>query len=133
MERRVNLILGSLIGLDLVLTVWGFLLPRLWYSFFHGADYIDPQALLYRCAANWLAFLVLQVIALWRWRRDPMWLAVVAGCRLGDALTDVTCLALANHTTVFARLAFPAAGVGNLIIGVALLRAYRSRRSLSAL
>jgi hypothetical protein len=126
--KRVSLILGSLIALDLVLSVWGFFLPRLWYSFFHGAPYIDPQALLYRCAANWLAFLVLQVIALVRWRKDPMWLAIVAGCRLGDALTDVTCLALANSTTVFAWIAFPLAGIGNLLVGVSLLGAY-SRRS----
>jgi hypothetical protein len=127
MERRVNLILGSLIGLDLVLTVWGFFLPRLWYSFFHGSDYIDPQALLFRCAANWLAFFLLQVFALSRWRRDPMWLAVVAGCRLGDALTDVTCLAFASRVTVFAWIAFPIAGAGNLIAGIVLLRAYRVR------
>jgi hypothetical protein len=124
--RRVDAILASLVGLDLVLTLWGFFAPRLWYAFFHGADYVDPEGLLRRCAANWLAFFILQVIALARWRRSPMWLAVVAGCRLGDALTDVTCLAFAAHSTIFARIAFPAAGIGNLVAGVVLLRAYRA-------
>jgi hypothetical protein len=127
MERRVRLVLGSLIALDLVLTLWGFFLPRLWYSFFHGADYLDPEGLLRRCAANWLAFFVLQTIALFKWQKDRSWLAVVAGCRLGDALTDVTCLAFASHTTIFAWIAFPVAGIGNLICGVFLLRASRLR------
>lgn len=72
----------------------------------------------------------MQSIALARWRRDPMWLAVVAGCRLGDALTDVTCLAFASGRTIFAWLAFPAAGIFNVVVGVYLIKAYR--RSVSS-
>jgi hypothetical protein len=126
-ERRVQIVLGSLVGLDLLLAVWGFFLPDLWFRFFHGAEYVDPQGLLRRCAANWLGFLVVQAIALARFRREPAWLAVVAGCRWGDALTDVTCLAFASSRTVFAWIAFPAAGIGNLIVGIVLFRAYRAR------
>ncbi len=127
MERagRIHALLASLVALDAALSAWGFFFPSLWYAAFHGSPYVDPQGLLRRCAANWLAFFVLQAIALLRWRRDPMWLALVAGCRLGDALTDVTCLAFAARTTLFARLAFPAAGVGNLVAGVLLVRAFR--------
>ena len=127
--RSVPAILVSLVALDFVLTVWGFFFPSFWFSFFHGAAYVDPQGFLRRCAANWLGFLVLQVIALRRWRKDAMWLAVVAGCRLGDALTDVTCLAFASSTTPFAWIAFPIAGVGNVVVGVVLLRAYQAMRA----
>lgn len=128
-RRGVHAILVALVATDFVLSVWGFFFPSLWFSFFHGAAYVDPQGLLRRCAASWLAFFVLQTIALFRWRRDAMWLAVVAGCRLGDALTDVTCLAFASSTTPFAWIAFPIAGVGNVVVGVLLIRAYQAMRA----
>ncbi len=46
-----------------------------------------------------------------------------AGCRLGDCLTDLTCLAFCDRITAFGALAFPAAGIGNVLVGVWLLRA----------
>ncbi len=121
-EKTVTSILLSLVLLDLVLVVWGFAFPELWYSFFHGAAYVDPQGLLPRCAANWLGFLLIQTVALVRWRQTPGLLLVVAGCRLGDMLTDVTCLAFAESITVFGAIAFPIAGIGNALIGAMLIR-----------
>jgi hypothetical protein len=118
----VSAVLGALVLTDLVLTVWGFAFPHAWFRVFHDADAVDPQGLLRRCAANWLAFLVLQVAALVRWRREPWWLFVVAGARLGDALTDVACLTFCAHATPWAWVAFSAAGVGNLVFGAWLLR-----------
>jgi hypothetical protein len=120
---KPRLILWSLVALDAGLAFWAFAAPGFWFRFFHGADRVDPQALLYRCGANWTAFLVLQLIAALRWRKERWWLFVVAGCRLGDCLTDITCLALAASTTIFAWIAFPVAGIGNLVGGVLLIRA----------
>ena len=54
------------------------------------------------------------------------WLLVVAGCRLGDSLTDITCLLMCEKYTTMALLAFPMAGLGNLLIGVTLIQFYRS-------
>lgn len=119
-------VLWSLVALDAVLAIWAFAFPALWFRFFHGAAWIDPQALLYRCGANWLGFFVVQSVAALRWRNATWWLAVVAGCRLGDCLTDVTCLALADSRTVFAWIAFPIAGLGNLAVGVYLIRAFKN-------
>ena len=121
---RVNLALGFLAVLDSVLAAWGFFFPSAWYSFFHDAPYVDPQGLLRRCAANWLAFCFVQTIALVMWRRHPWWIAVVAGCRIGDCLTDLTCLAFCNSISNWGVLAFPVAGVGNLAGGVLLIREF---------
>jgi hypothetical protein len=115
--RQIRTVLAGLVALDLTLAVWGFFLPDLWFRFFHGTERVDPQRLLQRCAASWLAFLLVQLWALLRWERDRRWLAAVAGMRLGDALTDLTCLALASSTTVAAWVLFPVAGVGNLLLG----------------
>jgi hypothetical protein len=125
--RAVRFTLAGLVALDALLTVWGFFLPDLWFRVFHGAGYVDPQGLLRRCAANWLAFAVVQAIALARWERSPGWLFAVAGMRWGDALTDVTCLAFASSVTPFALVAFPIAGLGNLVVGAWLWRRATAR------
>ncbi|MBI4953303.1 MAG: hypothetical protein HY908_14825 [Myxococcales bacterium] len=124
MSRRlaVRSTLALLLALDVGLTAWGFFFPELWFRLFHGAAYEDPQGLLRRCAANWLAFAILQALALVRWERAPGWLLAVAGMRLGDALTDLTCLAFAASVTPFALAAFPLAGVGNVVAGAWLWR-----------
>ncbi|MEZ0368422.1 MAG: hypothetical protein ACAI44_04960 [Candidatus Sericytochromatia bacterium] len=126
--RRTNLttgILAALALLDLSLTIWAFGFPDLWFSFFHASPRVDPQALLYRCGANWLAFTIIQALALFKWRRQPWWLLLVAGCRLGDSLTDITCLLLSQKATLYAWLAFPAAGIGNLLLGTLLIRLFQ--------
>ncbi len=114
----------SLILLDLVLTIWGFFFPELWYSFFHGVPYIDPQALLQRSAANWLGFLILQIIAFFKWEKSNWWLILVAGSRFTDSLTDITCLTFSSNITIFGIILFPVAGIGNIIIGILLVKSY---------
>jgi hypothetical protein len=121
----VTAVLAALVVLDLVLSAWGFLFPGAWYRVFHASPYVDPQGLLPRCAANWLAFLAIQVLALARWRHWRGWLLLVAGCRLGDCVTDLSCLAFCESATTLARLAFPAAGLGNLVVGLWLVRTAR--------
>jgi hypothetical protein len=122
MKHSVRAVLGGLIALDLVLSIAAFFFPALWFEMFHGAAYVDPQGLLRRCGANWLAFFVIQVVALLRWERERCWLAVVAGMRLGDTLTDITCLMFAASATRAAWILFPLAGIGNLVVGAWLLR-----------
>ncbi|HPQ69031.1 MAG TPA: hypothetical protein PKW95_07865 [bacterium] len=123
--RTVSLVLAALVAFDLILSGWGFFFPEAWYRFFHGAPYVDPQGLLRRCAANWTAFMIVQAIALLRWKRAPWLLVLVAGCRLGDALTDVTCLIFCESVTVWGAIGFPLAGVGNLVVGGWLIRRFR--------
>lgn len=122
--NKINLILVLLIVLDLFLAVWGFFFPEAWYRFWHGAPYVDPQALLPRCAANWAAFFLFQVIALFKWRAMPWWLMVVAGMRLGDIFTDITCTMMADSMTLIGKFAFPLAGLFNLVTAILLIRHY---------
>jgi hypothetical protein len=124
MTHRVTALLGALVAFDVTLTVWGLAFPDAWFATFHGAPRVDPQGYLARAAASWAAFAVLQLIALVRWRRDAAWLAVIAGVRLADCLTDVTCLAACERATWQAWVGFPLAGAGNLLVGVVLLRAH---------
>lgn len=123
--KAVSGVLLSLCLLDLGLTVWAFAFPDFWFAFFHAAPRVDPQGLLYRCGANWLAFAVLQGLAWRRWPRQLWWLPLIAGCRLGDCLTDITCLLSCQKATLMAWIAFPAAGLGNLLAGILLVQAYQ--------
>jgi hypothetical protein len=126
-KRRVHGLLVFLVLLDGTLVPWALAFPQLWFTAFHGTAYDDPQGFLRRCGANWAAFLLCQVIALVRWKRDAVWLAIIAGVRLSDIFTDVTYVLVAHDTTWFARLTLAPMSLGNLLFGLFLLRAYRWR------
>ena len=126
-ERRVQALLGFLILFDAVLTTCAFVFPELWFQIFHGTPYADPQGYFRRAGASWAAFLLLQVVAVNRWKRDAVWLAIIAGVRLSDIFTDVSNVFLAHDTTWFAKLTLVPTSICNLLFGVFLLRAYRWR------
>ena len=123
-HKIIYAVLLSLIFLDLAVSILGFFYPDIWNSFFHGTLYADSQALLKRCAANWFAFFILQAIALFRWEKATWWLILIAGCRLGDCLTDVTCLTFSSSITIYGIIAFSMAGLGNIIIGIYFINRY---------
>lgn len=127
-DRNVHIVLVLLLLTDIVLTTWAYLLPDLWFSFFHGTTYNDPEGFLRRCAANWLMFGVLQAIALWRWKKAAVWLAIVAGARFSDMLTDWNYLYFCTHMTVVGALALLSAGPLNFLAGLYLFRAYSFHR-----
>jgi hypothetical protein len=127
-ERRVHGLLGFLVAFDVVLTTWAFVFPDLWFKAFHGVGYDDPEGFLRRCGANWAAFALCQAIAFVRWRRDPMWLAVVAGVRLSDIFTDLTYSIFAHDLTWFAKATLAPMSLINLAFGWYLIRAYRWAR-----
>ena len=124
---RVHGLLTFLVLFDLVLVIWAGVFPELWFTAFHGVPYVDPQGFLRRCAANWAAFLLMQTIAWRTWKTDRVWLAVVAGVRLSDIFTDLTYVFVAHDTTLFAKLTLAPMSIINLLMGLFLLDAYRSR------
>jgi hypothetical protein len=119
-------VLVSLAALDVVLAGWALISPSTWFWAFHGVAAWDPEGLLRRCAGAWAAFAALELIAAFRFRREPEWLAVVAGARLADVLTDWTYLGFCADVTLFGRVALFAAGPMNLVLGIWLLRRYRA-------
>ncbi|MBI3288954.1 MAG: hypothetical protein HYZ74_05500 [Elusimicrobia bacterium] len=127
-ERRIQRTLAGLVALDVVLTLWALLAPQLWFRIFHGAPYADPEGFLRRCGANWAAFALFQAVALARWRKNPTWLAVVAGIRLSDIFTDWTYLAFCAHITPFGYAALAAVSPLNMFLGWWLLRAHERLR-----
>jgi hypothetical protein len=126
----IGVILFTLCLLDLSLTAVAFFFPSCWFEVFHGSAHVDPQGLLMlrRCGANWAAFALFQFVALFKWRKQPVWLAVVAGMRLGDILTDWTYLAFAQNLTWPGWLMLGIASPGNLVIGLRLLKWHKRAR-----
>lgn len=123
-NQTIQYVIGFLIILDVILATVGFFLPEIWFYIFHGAPYIDPQGLLPRCAADWTAFALIQTLAFFRWKKHPVWLAMVAGVRLSDIFTDLAYLYFCNDITWFGKIALAGAGPGNLIVAVYLFYAY---------
>jgi hypothetical protein len=124
LKARTNLLLAGLVILDIFLSGTCLFLPDLWFRWFHGAPYVDPQALLRRTGAVWAAFTILQLLALIRWQRHPHWLVLVAGVRLTEIFSDWTYLFLCSSITWFGRLALFVSPLGNLAFALILLRTW---------
>lgn len=126
-DQGVYRLLGFLVLFDTVLVLWATVFHRYWFLAFHGVEPDDPQGFLYRCAANWAAFLLFQAIAFVRWREQPVWLAVVGGVRLSDIFTDFVYFFAAAQTTWWAQLTLPTMGLFNLWMGFYLMGAAQRR------
>ncbi|MDE0228124.1 MAG: hypothetical protein OXH96_20530 [Spirochaetaceae bacterium] len=123
--RFVDTVLIALIVFDLVVAVGAFLFPQLWYRVLHDAEHVDPAGLLRRTGAIWVAFTVVQVLALPRWRTTPHWLVLVCGIRLSELFADWTWLAFAEQVTPFGTAALLFTLPANLLICWFLFATYR--------
>lgn len=124
-QRLVNALLGFLVALDVVLSTCALVFPQTWFAIMHHQPYVDPAGLLRRTGAVWVAFTLLQGIALVRWRREPYWLALIAGVRLTELFSDCTTLVVAQHVTWFAWVTLPMASLSNLVFGWFLVSTYK--------
>jgi hypothetical protein len=124
-KSRIYGVLSALIALDLVIAGVAFFAPQLWFKIFHGVDYVDPQGFLRRCAANWLAFALIQIIALAKWEQKPYWLAVVAGVRFSDIFTDWTYVFFCANITTFGKISLLIMSPLNVVLGLYFLNAYK--------
>lgn len=129
-KKLVNPLLLFMIVIDFSVVIWGFFFPDAWFSYFHNSPYIDPQGLLYRCAANWTGFLIIQTFAFLFWKKHPWLLLLVAGCRFSDVFTDTTCLIFSSNFSTAALVLFPLTGLGNIFAGCFLV--YFWRKNFSA-
>jgi len=111
---------------DTVIFVLAWLDPAIWFRLLHASVPAGLEnALLRRSAGQWAAFALAQAITLWRWRKDPVWLAVSAGVRFSDLFTDVSyILAVPSLTTAGWILLVPPFFL-NLVGVVIMLWGYR--------
>jgi hypothetical protein len=135
-ERRLRIAilvyLWGALAEDTVIFVLAWVAPDLWFRLFHDSVPAGLEvALLRRSAGQWAAFALAQAIALWRWRKRPEWLAVVAGIRFSDLFTDISyILAVPTLTRLGWILLLPPALL-NLVGVVIMLWGYKqARRSL---
>jgi hypothetical protein len=129
-ERRLKILIlvflwAALIE-DTLLVLVAWLAPGLWFRVFHeSAPASLDVAFLRRSAGQWAAFALAQAVALRRWRRDPVWLAVAAGVRFSDLFTDLAYVASVPHLTRVGWALLLPPPVLNLVGVVILLRGYR--------
>ncbi len=120
----INILLIFLIILDAVLCTLALLFPNAWFKIFHDQPYIDPQGLLRRTGAVWVAFTLLQVVALVQWQEQYYWLVLIAGVRLTELFSDWTYLYFAQKTTWSGHVSLFLAPPANLAIGWFLIESF---------
>ena len=120
----VNALLISLVILDIVLSSLCIFSPQTWFKIFHDRPYVDPQGLLRRTGALWVAFTVLQFLAYLKWEEAPYWLVLIAGVRLTELFSDWTYIYVAENVTWRGRLGLFIAPPGNLVFGWYLVACY---------
>ena len=112
---------------DTGLFILSWMTPHLWFHYFNGvaAAGLD-NALLRRSAGQWLGFALAQAITLWRWKKQPVWLAVEAGVRFSDLFTDTSyIIASLPHITMMGWMLFVPPFFLNLLGVVIMLRGYQ--------
>jgi hypothetical protein len=113
---------------SLFLIAW--LAPDLWFRLLHG---VAPAGLdiafLRRSAGQWASFALAQGIALSRWRKNPIWLAIVAGVRFSDLFTDISYVLAVPYLTTLGWMCLLPPPLLNLVGVVIMLRGYREARA----
>jgi hypothetical protein len=116
---------GALVE-DTALFVLSWLRPELWFQLFHRAGPAGLEtALLRRAGGQWLAFALVQAIALWRWRAQPLWLVAVAGARASDFFTDLSYIAAVPALTPLGWAALVPPAFLNAAFAATLMAAWR--------
>ena len=113
----INVLLIFLIVLDIMLSTLCIFFPSTWFKIVHGKPYVDPQGLLRRTGAVWIAFTVLQIIAYLKWEEAPYWLVLIAGVRLTEMFSDWVYLIAAENITWRGRVGLIIAPPSNILFG----------------
>jgi len=101
------------------------LAPDVWFQAFHGVTAKGLEtAFLRRSGGQWAAFSLAQAITLWRWRKNPVWLAVEAGVRFSDLFTDISYVVTVPSLTILGWVFLLPPPVLKFIGVVIILRGY---------
>ena len=133
-ERRLKIVIliylwaALLEDTSLFLIAW--LAPNLWFRLLHGVAPAGLEvAFLRRTAGQWAAFALAQGIALWCWRRTPIWLVIVAGVRFSDLFTDISYVLAVPSLTTLGWICLLPPPLLNLVGVVIMLRGYQEARA----
>jgi hypothetical protein len=114
---------------DTSLFLMAWLWPDIWFRVFHGATPSGLEiALLRRAAGQWAAFALAQGITLRCWKKNPLWLVLVAGVRFSDLFTDMSYILAVPSLTTLGWVCLLPPPLLNLIGVVIMLRGYRDTR-----
>ena len=109
---------------SLFLIAW--LLPNVWFQYLHGVAPVGLDiAFLRRSAGQWAAFALAQGITLWCWKKEPLWLVIVAGVRFSDLFTDISYVLAVPSLTTLGWVCLLPPPLLNLIGVVIMLRGYK--------
>lgn len=127
LRKFMYVFLFLLVVLDVVLSGTCLLYPDKWFMTFHGVhyDHLDAMGLLKRTGAVWVAFSLLQLIAMFKWEKQPWWLVLIAGVRLTELFSDWTYMYVAESMTTMGKIGLFIAPPGNLAFGIFLIWAYK--------
>jgi hypothetical protein len=118
---------------DTLLFLLAWFAPDLWFRVFHGTTPAGLEtAFLRRSAGQWAAFALAQAITLWRWRAEPVWLAVAAGVRFSDLFTDLSYIIAAPSLTRAGWFLLTPPPLLNLVGVVIMLAAYQETLKIAA-
>jgi hypothetical protein len=118
-------ILFLLVIIDIVLGVVGTFFPRFYMDQIQpDAPPNEPVYLLQRAAVIWLGYLVVQAIALFRYRWTPEWVLVVAFLRLVEVPADTLYVIIGTGIGWMGRIGLIVAPVFNLIVGILFIKWY---------
>ena len=137
-ERRLRILILVYLWIALIedslLFVTSWIAPDLWFRLFHHSIPTDfDVAFLRRSAGQWAAFALCQAITLWRWKKQPAWLAIEAGVRFSDLFTDLSYIIVtARSLTTLGWSLFLPPPLLNLIGVVIMLRAYNQMQRVKA-
>jgi hypothetical protein len=113
---------------SLLLMAW--LMPDVWFRLLNN---VAPAGLdvafLRRSAGQWAAFALAQAITLWRWKKEPIWLVMVAGVRFSDLFTDISYILAVPSLTRLGWICLLPPPLLNLVGVVMMLRGYKEARN----
>lgn len=133
-ERRLRIViliyLWAALLEDTSLFLMAWFLPDAWFRYFHHAVPAGFDiAFLRRSAGQWAAFALAQGITLCYWKKNPVWLVIVAGVRFSDLFTDISYILAVPSLTTFGWVCLLPPPVLNLVGVLIMLRGYRQAQS----
>jgi hypothetical protein len=112
----INSLLAGLVILDGAYVIVAFFFPEWWFASLHGVAYVDPEGLLPRAGAVWLAFVFVQLLTLTKWQSRSYWLAITAGLRSAELFTEWTYLFFAHDMTIGGKIGLFLSTPANMVV-----------------